>query len=259
MLPFTIDLAKRAGAVLREGATRPRTVERKGPFDLVTDVDRASETLVVAAIREQFPDHAVLAEEGGGVERESAWLWIIDPLDGTNNYAHNFPYYCVSLALLHEKKLFLGVIYDPNRDEVFAAQQGDGATCNGVPIHVSSAPVLGDSLISTGFPYDFADNPHNNAPEFTRVHRYVQGIRRAGSAALDLANVACGRLDAHWELGLKPWDGAAGALLVQEAGGRVTDRDGGQWTPWSASMIATNGHIHSELSTIINQESEARG
>lgn len=255
MLSFTIDLARQAGAVLREGANRPRHIERKGPFDLVTDIDRTSEALVVAAIRKQFPDHAIRAEEGGGVERESPWTWLIDPLDGTNNFAHGFPQYCVSLGLLHEGAPYLGVIYDPIRDELFAGMRGEGATCNGQLIHVSSAARLNDSLLSTGFPYDFATNPQNNAAEFARVHRHVQGIRRAGSAALDLAYVACGRLEAHWEFWLKPWDSAAGALLILEAGGRITEVDGRPWTPWSTSMIASNGHMHDELMDLLARDS----
>lgn len=253
MLDFTIALAQQAGAILRDYAGRPHNTGRKSAFELVTDADRASEAHIVTAIHQQFPDHAILAEEGSGVERDSAWQWLVDPLDGTNNFAHGFPYYCVSLALLHEGRPFIGVVFDPNRGELFAAERGKGATCNGVPIRVSAAPTLGDALLSTGFPYDFATNPHNNVAEFARVHRHVQGIRRAGAAALDLANVAYGRLEAHWELGLQPWDGAAGALLVLEAGGHVTDREGQAWTPWSPSMVASNGHIHTELLSILEQ------
>lgn len=247
MLPFTVQLARCAGTVLREGASQPRQIDKKGPFDLVTNVDRASEALIIAAIRERFPDHGILAEEGGGVQSDSPWLWVIDPLDGTNNFAHDFPYYCVSLGLLYERAPYLGVVYDPTRDQLFTAQRGGGAHLNGAPIRVSSAASLGDSLLSTGFPYDFATNERNNAAEFARVHRLVQGIRRAGSAALDLASVACGRLDAHWEFWLKPWDSSAAALILLEAGGMITDADGGEWTPWSTSMVASNGQIHAEL------------
>lgn len=253
MLAFTIDLARRAGAVLRNGATKPRQIDHKGPFDLVTDIDRASEALIVAAIRERFPDHTILAEEGGGIEQDSPWSWIIDPLDGTNNYAHQFPFYSVSLGLLHEREPYLGVIFDPVRDELFTAERGAGAKLNGTPMHVSPASTLRDSLLSTGFPYDFATNPVNNAAEFARVHRYVHGIRRAGSAALDLAYVACGRLEAHWEFWLKPWDSAAGALLVLEAGGTITTSNGAPWTPWSTSMVASNGLVHAELVTVLQQ------
>lgn len=253
MLTFATSLARQAGALLREGATRPRQIERKGPFDLVTDVDRASEALIVAAIKLQFPGHSILAEEGGGVAHDSAWTWVIDPLDGTNNYAHNFPFYCVSLGLLHDHAPYGGVIYDPVRDEIFAAERGRGATLNGVTIHVSSAATLADSLLSTGFPYDFATNSLNNAAEFARVHRHVQGIRRSGSAALDLAYVACGRLEGHWEFWLKPWDSAAAAIILTEAGGVISERDGGDWQPFATSMVATNGRIHSELLGILQE------
>lgn len=254
MLEFTIDIAQQAGAILREYANRPHNTERKRAFELVTDADRASEQFIVTAIRKQFPDHAILAEEGGGVEHDSPWQWLIDPLDGTNNFAHGLPFYCVSLGLLHKGEPFLGVVYDPNREQLFAAEHGQGATLNGAPIHVSAAPTLGDSLLSTGFPYDFATNQHNNVAEFIRVHRHVQGVRRAGAAALDLANVACGRLEAHWELGLQPWDAAAGARLLLEAGGQISDRFGQPWTPWSSSMVATNGHIHNELLEVLNSK-----
>lgn len=237
--------------MLREGSLQPRQIDKKGPFDLVTNVDRASEALIVSAIREHFPDHGIMAEEGGGVLSESPWLWVVDPLDGTNNFAHGFPYYCVSLGLLRDREPYLGVVYDPIHDQMFTAQRGGGAYLNGAPIRVSSAPALSESLLSTGFPYDFATNERNNAAEFTRVHRLVQGIRRAGSAALDLASVACGRLEAHWEFWLKPWDSSAAALILLEAGGTITDADGGPWTPWSTSMVASNGQVHAELLGVI--------
>lgn len=253
MQTFATRLAREAGALLREGSTRPRQIERKGPFDLVTDIDRASEALIVTAIRKQFPDHSILAEEGGGVTHESAWTWVIDPLDGTNNYAHNFPFYCVSLGLLHNNLPYAGVIYDPVRDELFAAERGHGATLNGMPIQVSRAATLTDSLLSTGFPYDFATNSLNNAAEFARVHQYVQGIRRSGSAALDLAYVACGRLEGHWEFWLKPWDSTAAAIILVEAGGMISERDGGDWQPFATSMVATNGGIHGELLGILQE------
>jgi myo-inositol-1(or 4)-monophosphatase len=252
MLDIAIDVARQAGAVLRERFDQPRQVDYKGPFDLVTDADRASEQLIVSMLAKHVPDHTVIAEEGGGSQQDSPWTWLIDPLDGTNNYAHGFPFFCVSIALLRDNIPFLGVIYDPNRDELFAAQQGNGATCNNRPIYVSRAPTLSVSLLSTGFPYEYATNPANNAAEFTRMHNYVQGIRRAGSAALDLAYVASGRLEAHWELRLKPWDSAAGALLVLEAGGRLSDWRGGEWTPWSGDLIASNGFIHDEMIQVLN-------
>lgn len=242
-----IDLARRAGALLLDGLTRARRVERKSATELVTDVDRASEALLVAGLRAHFPDHAILAEEGGGIDQTSPYTWVIDPIDGTNNYAHGFPFFCVTLALLREGEPVLGVTFDPLRDELFVAEAGAGATCNGQPLRVADAAALSDALVSTGFPYNFASDPANNAREFVRVQARVHGVRRAGAAALDLAYVAMGRLDAHWELRLQPWDAAAGALLVREAGGRVTDWAGAHWTTRSASLVAANPAIQQEL------------
>lgn len=247
MLEFATDLARRAGALLRDGLGRERTIELKGAFDLVTDVDRASEALIVAAIAERFPDHSVLAEEGGGAEHGSEYRWVIDPLDGTNNYAHGFPFFSVSIGLLRGEDPFIGVVYDPLRDELFSAQRGAGAHCNGRPLRVSQTPALAAALVSTGFPYTYGAGGRNNLQEFDRIQARTQGVRRAGSAALDLSYVAAGRLDAHWELRLNPWDTAAGALLVLEAGGRLSDSRGGPWTPWTADLVASNGRIHDEL------------
>lgn len=247
ILDFAIDTARQAGALLLAGLEQQRTLELKSPFELVTDIDRASEELIVGAIARQFPDHSILAEEGGGEEHDSEYIWLIDPLDGTNNYAHGFPVFCVSLALLKRHTPLLGVVYDPNRDELFTAERGQGARCNGRRMRVSPVRALAGSLLSTGFPYDYAANPDNNTREFTRLQARVQGIRRAGAAALDLAYVAMGRLDAHWELRLKPWDSGAGALLVSEAGGRLSDWQGNPWTPWSDRLVASNGLIHDEL------------
>lgn len=247
MLSFAIETARHAGALLRDGLARRRTVELKSAYEVVTEVDRASEELIVAAIRRTFPDHALLAEEGGGVERASPFLWLIDPLDGTNNYAHGFPFFSVSIALLENDTLILGVVFDPLRDELFAAERGAGAWCNEQRLRVSETPTLAASLVSTGFPYDYATTADNNTRQFTRIQARTQGVRRAGSAALDLAYVAAGRLDAHWELRLKPWDTAAGALLVLEAGGRLSDWRGAPWNPWNDRLVASNGHIHDEL------------
>ena len=247
MLEFAIDLARRAGVLLLSMFEGQRDVRLKSPFELVTDADHASEALVVSAIRRQYPDHAIVAEESGGVAAEAGYTWLLDPLDGTNNYAHGLPIFSVSLALLRDGAPLLGVIYDPTRDELFATESGQGARCNGRRIRVSENSTLAASLLATGFPYDYATNPDNNAREFTTLAGRVQGIRRPGSAALDLAYVAMGRFDAFWELRLQPWDSAAGALLVSEAGGRVTDWRGESWNPWSDRLLASNGRIHDEL------------
>jgi myo-inositol-1(or 4)-monophosphatase len=248
MLDFTIDLARRAGILLLSRLEGQRNIVLKSPFELVTDADHASEELIVTAIAQQFPDHAIVAEERGGAAHEAGYTWLIDPLDGTNNYAHGFPVFCVSLALLKDGALLLGVIYDPCRDELFSAERGQGARCNGRRIRVSETPTLAAALISTGFPYNYyAIDQDNNAREFNALLGRSQGIRRAGAAALDLAYVAMGRLDAHWELQLQPWDSAAGALLLSEAGGRMSDWRGGAWNPWNDRLVASNGHIHDEL------------
>jgi myo-inositol-1(or 4)-monophosphatase len=248
MLDFTIDLARRAGMLLLSRLEGQRDMVLKSRFELVTDADHASEELIIKAIAEQFPDHAIVAEESGGAQGEAGYTWVIDPLDGTNNYAHGFPAFCVSLGLMKDGQLHLGVIYDPTRDELFSAERGQGARCNGRRLHVSETPTLAAALISTGFPYNFYElTQDNNAREFNTLLGRVQGIRRPGSAALDLAYVAMGRLDAHWELQLKPWDSAAGALLVTEAGGHISDWRGDAWNPWNDRLLASNGHIHDEL------------
>jgi myo-inositol-1(or 4)-monophosphatase len=256
MLDFAIDTARRAGLLLLSMFEGQRDVRLKSAFELVTDADHASEALVVSAIGRQYPDHAIVAEESGGAPAESGYTWLIDPLDGTNNYAHGLPVFSVSLALLRDGALLLGVIYDPTCDELFAAERGQGARCNGRRIRVSQNQTLAASLLATGFPYDYATNPDNNAREFTTLAGRVQGVRRLGSAALDLAYVAMGRFDAFWELRLQPWDSAAGALLVSEAGGRVTDWRGGEWNPWSDRLLASNGHIHDELGQILEPRTE---
>lgn len=251
MLSFAIETARRAGALLLAGLERRRSLELKSAYEVVTEVDRESEALIVAAIRHTFPDHAILAEEGGGIEHPSPFLWLIDPLDGTNNYAHGFPFFAVSIALMEHDELRLGVVFDPLRDELFFAERGAGAWRNDQRLHVSDTPVLAASLVSTGFPYDYATTTDNNTRQFSRIQARTQGVRRAGSAALDLAYVASGRLDAHWELRLKPWDTAAGALLVLEAGGRLSDWRGQPWNPWNDRLVASNGRIHDELIAVL--------
>jgi myo-inositol-1(or 4)-monophosphatase len=219
----------------------------KGEFDLVTEADRSSEKLVVERLRSHFPNHAIVAEEGGGHESASEYRWFVDPLDGTTNFAHSFPMFNVTLGLERAGETIAGVVYDPIRQEMFTAERGSGAYLNNRRIRVSNAQRVSDSLSSTGFP---SRKRHHNV----NIHFYYQmamashGVRRTGSAAIDLAYVSCGRLDFFWEFGLKPWDMAAGTLLVEEAGGRVSDMRGGRHSVTASDhLLADNGHLHDEI------------
>lgn len=245
-------IARQAGQVVLEGWGRAGTIGYKGEVDLVTDHDRRSEALIVAALQRAFPDHAIHAEEKGAVNHtRSPYLWLIDPLDGTTNFAHGFPVFAVSLGLLHRGEPLVGVVYDPARDECFSAIRGGGATLNGRPIRVSSVPSLDTALLATGFPYDRRARPDNNVGLVARFVRRCQGLRRAGAAALDLAYVACGRLDGYWELRLHPWDVAAGALLVLEAGGQASDLIGGPNYLSAEQIVASNGPIHAQMLEVL--------
>ena len=242
-----MEIAREAGALLVKYFERHVSFELKGEFDLVTEADRASERLVVERLRSYFPSHGIIAEEGTDHPGSSEYRWYVDPLDGTTNFAHNFPMFNVTLGLERVGELIAGVIYDPVRQEVFAAERGAGAYLNHRRIHVSAVPRLAESLASTGFP---SRKRHHNV----NIHFYYQlamashGVRRTGSAALDLAYVACGRLDFFWEFGLKPWDQAAGALLVQEAGGKISDMSGGPHSiTRSDHLLADNGVLHEEV------------
>jgi myo-inositol-1(or 4)-monophosphatase len=251
VLAFLDQVTSWAGKVLATYFHGEFRIDRKGPtddgIDIVTDADRASEEIILEAIRREYPDHDILTEETDIESTGARWLWIVDPLDGTVNFAHGFPHFCISIALMDRGELVAGMIHDPLRKENFWAAQGKGAFLNGARIRVSTADRLSRSIVATGFPYDRATSPINNVAEFTRVVTRVQGIRRAGSAALDLAYVASGRFDGFWELKLKAWDQAAGMLIVQEAGGRVTDRFGKPTTCYTDAIVATNGLIHDEL------------
>ncbi len=249
-LALAIDAARQGGAVLREGIGKirdVRTVGYKGEVDLVTEYDRASEQIIVETIRSRFPSHRILAEEGTTGGDDPAHRWIIDPLDGTTNFAHGYPMSCVSVAYEMEGELAVGVVYDPFRDELFTAIRGCGAYLNGQSIHVSPTPDLAHSLLVTGFPYD-RSTLDDVLERFGRLVRATQAVRRDGAAALDLAYVAAGRFDGFWEATLAPWDAAAGAVIVREAGGIVTDFSGQPWTAARRSLIAANGQpIHGEM------------
>lgn len=242
-----MEAARLAGNYQRYRFNSQLDVDMKGDKDLVTEVDRESERLIVGHIREQFPEHSIVAEEGEYPPGTADFRWVIDPVDGTTNYAHGFPWFCSSIGLLQGDELVAGVIYNPVYDELFTASKGGGAFLNGCRLHVSGRAPLKSSLLGTGFPYDCATDPANNFAGFIAFQKAARGIRRAGAAALDLAYVAAGRLDGFWELKLKPWDVAAGTLLVREAGGVVTGFDGTPYDVFTNRIVASNGLIHDEM------------
>ncbi len=248
LVAFAVERARAGGEVLRRHFARGVEVRHKGDIDLVTDADLAAEAELIGGIRARYPDHAILAEESGEAGQGEV-RWIIDPLDGTVNFAHGIPHFSVLLAVQRRTgdrfTTEIGVVYDPTRDELFVAERGSGATLNGKPIHVSKTARLIESLGVTGFAYDRLRGPHDNHAEFCALNLVTQGVRRFGSAGLDLAYVASGRFDLYWEYGLKPWDLSAGALLVEEAGGTVTDLSGGaKDTSLGGEVLATNGLTH---------------
>ena len=251
MLNFAIRVAQEAGRLLRDRVGTKIEVAHKGAINIVTDVDIASERLIREAIATQYPRHQVLAEEGGLAESRSEYRWVIDPLDGTTNYAHGYPVFCVSIALEYQEETILGVVYDPMRDELFTAERGGGATLNHRPIRVSSTDSLMQSMLSTGFPYDIRTSTLTNLDHWANFAMNAQALRRDGAAAIDLCYTACGRFDGFWELNLSPWDMAAGALIVTEAGGRVTDFSGGEFSIYKPEIIASNGLIHDRMVEVI--------
>ncbi|MCR4395959.1 MAG: inositol monophosphatase [Candidatus Saccharicenans sp.] len=245
------EAALAAGHYLLEGLSQKKEVDYKGQVDLVTAYDRRSEEIIYERLGRIFPEHSFLAEEAISREKQSDYLWLVDPLDGTTNYAHGLPVFCVSIALLRREEIIIGVVYDPCRQEMFTAVRGQGAYLNDRPVRVSDTPELGRSLLATGFPYDVRTSPDNNLSHFANFAVRAQAIRRLGSAALDLCYVACGRFDGYWELKLKPWDLAAGALMVREAGGRISDLEGRDFTISSLHVVASNGLIHQAMLEII--------
>jgi myo-inositol-1(or 4)-monophosphatase len=240
------EIAREGGALLMEYFKKRVVIEYKGEADLVTEADRACERLLMERLRKQWPEHDIAAEEGGRQSSGSSYRWHVDPLDGTTNFAHGFPVFCVSLGLEKDGELMAGVIYDPWRDEMFQAERNRGAYLNGERIRVSKTARLGESLLATGFP---SKKRHKN-PNIFFYHVLTlrsHGLRRAGSAALDLAYVACGRFDGFWEFNLNPWDTAAGVLLVREAGGTVSKFSGAEFELNSREVLASNGLIHEEM------------
>lgn len=252
-----IDAARAAGHLLLAEVEGARRIAYKGtPTNLVTEMDARAEELIVGRLAAAFPEDSILAEERGAHAGRSGRRWIIDPLDGTTNYAHGIPVFGVSIALETEGRLALGVAFDPNREELFVAQPGGGATVNGRALQVSTTATLRESLLSTGFPYDVAQTSDNNLREYATFAVRCRGVRRMGSAVLDLAWLAAGRFDGFWELTLGPWDVAAGSLLLQEAGGRITNLAGGPLDLDAPTVVASNGRIHDALLAVL---AEVRG
>jgi myo-inositol-1(or 4)-monophosphatase len=245
------EAAELAGQLLRKSIDKSREITFKGAVDLVTDHDRKSQQVILEHLMSRYPNHDFLAEEDLREDRGADFRWIIDPIDGTTNYAHRFPFFSVSIALEWQGNVVMGVVYDPMREEMFTAALDKGACLNGSPIHVSSVDELNNSLLATGFPYDLRESEVNNFDHFAHFAVRAQAVRRCGSAALDLSYVAAGRFDGFWEMKLGPWDMAAGALIVQEAGGRVSDFGGGEYTPYGKELLANNGLIHTQMLEVL--------
>ena len=248
-----IEAARRAGEVLQTFQRSGFRIEHKDTVNLVTDADRESERVIVDTLHQTFPDHQFLAEEQGHSSNVlSAFQWIIDPLDGTTNFAHNVPVYCVSIGLEYQGRCILGVVLDPTREELFVAEENEGAFLNDRPIKVSRTPTLNTALLVTGFAYDIRTSTNNNLNHFSQFSLHAQGVRRMGAAALDLCYVASGRFDGFWELNLQPWDMAAGVVILQEAGGRVSDFTGQACSIYGKELVASNRSIHRDMLHILS-------
>jgi myo-inositol-1(or 4)-monophosphatase len=253
MKEIALQAARAGGQVLMNKFGFSLVIEHKGEIDLVTDADRAAEKAIVNVLRGTFPRHDILAEEADYEQMNSSYRWIIDPLDGTTNFAHGLPWFAVSIALSINDKIVLGVVFQPYSGEMFVAEKGKGAFLNDSRIHVSRTGAMEQALLATGFPYDLKQSPVNNLDHFSHFQLTAQGCRRAGAASLDLANTAAGRLDGYWEMKLKPWDMAAGKLLVEEAGGRVSDFDGAPLGLSGQECLASNGLLHQAMQDILQK------
>jgi myo-inositol-1(or 4)-monophosphatase len=261
-LSYIENLAREAGAILRAGYEKEHQVNYKGVIDLVTEVDHQSEAFLLGKVQKDFPDHHIFSEESGIIQGSDEHIWYIDPLDGTVNYAHHIPIFCVSIAYASRRaastslsaSLSLGAVYDPLRDEMFTAERGAGANLNGRRLHVSSTTNLQQSLLVTGFPYNAWDTPLDNFANFVKFGKLSRGVRRLGSAALDLAYVGAGRFDGFWELALNPWDVAAGGLICEEAGASVTNVEGGDdYISPPQSILATAPGIHARMLQVLHE------
>lgn len=253
LLKFAEDLARGAGGILRSNYGRKQSIHYKGEINLVTEVDRQSEAYIMGRIRSAYPDHGILSEESSEVLSPSPYRWIVDPLDGTTNYAHNYPCFCVSIAVERKGELLAGAVFDPLLEELFTATPGEGAFRNGERIHVSGTENLRQSLLATGFAYDVKTSSDNNLEYFREFVFTGQAIRRDGSAALDMCYLACGRFDGFWELKLRPWDTAAGLLILTEAGGVATRLDGSPYDIHQPDILASNGRIHEQMVAVVRK------
>ena len=255
MLQLAIDAALEAGRFLKMNVGKIKQIEHKQGEErnLVTEIDKKAEHLIIDKIKKRYPHHDFLGEESGSHKAVSDYKWIIDPLDGTTNFTHGLPIFCTSIALECKGEILLGAIYDPNADELFTAEKGKGAYLNNRKIHVSQATRLMESLMVTGFPYDIKVNPYNAVQHFSNILMECQAVRRLGSAALDLSYVACGRFDGFWEVTLNPWDMAAGVLFVQEAGGKFTNFKGFPSDIYTPNVLATNGLVHNQLVEVLRR------
>ncbi|MBI3578470.1 MAG: inositol monophosphatase [Ignavibacteriales bacterium] len=253
MIQLATEAALEAGRFLKMSVGKIKQIERKQgqELNLVTEIDKKSEEMIIRKIKQRYPHHDFLAEESGSHEKQSDYKWVIDPLDGTTNFTHGFPIFCVSIALEVKGEVVLGVVYDPNADELYSAEKGKGATLNGKPIRVSKVSKLIESMLVTGFPYTIRDNPDEIIRHFSSFLVEAQAIRRLGSAALDLCYVAAGRLDGFWEASLNPWDMAAGVLIGEEAGGTFTDFRGFPSSIYNKQLLVSNGLIHEQMVKVL--------
>jgi myo-inositol-1(or 4)-monophosphatase len=256
MLQIAIEAATRAGKFLKQSVGKVQSIEQKAGQEknLVTEIDKRSEEMIIEIISSHFPSHDILAEESGNDRgKPSDYKWIIDPLDGTTNFTHGLPIFCVSIGIEYKGELIAGVIYDPNFDELFSAEKGKGSFLNGKRIRVSQSKTIEKSILVTGFPYNIVENPDHAVEHFVNFLMKAQAVRRLGSAAIDLAYLACGRFDGFWEVALHPWDMAAGALILKEAGGMITNFNGNNFDLYTKQLLASNGLIHKQMLEILNK------
>lgn len=253
-LKTAIRAARAAGEIQRKGLGKVHKIKFKGEINLVTEIDKACEEKIQKIVSKEFPDHDFLMEESGAWNRPSEYKWIVDPLDGTTNYSHGYPFFCASIGLVYREQVILGVVYEPVMDQLFVGARGGGARLNGKRIHVSKISTLKRSLLATGFAYNVQTTANdNNMDHFNNFIMHTQAVRRDGAAAIDICYVACGRFDGFWELGLWPWDSSAGLVILEEAGGRVTMFDGGPFDLYGKQIVASNGKIHESMVKVLQR------